>query len=182
MQVADLPALRKEVAGRIHRLIGFLDLIDPYVTTELEEENEHGDGDADDEPSLGAPESANQVRAWSGDQNPTRDDREDQDEDGDELDKSEASDLEISGESDCDGYAAMGQAMVDDEPSLGSLDSRFSQARWSQPDRPVLWPNQDLEHDDADHEGGVDDVPIDQDGTGGNMRMGNANDAFGVVD
>jgi hypothetical protein len=44
-------------------------------------------------------------------------DREEQNEDGDELDKLEASDLEISGEADGD----RGDC-VDDEPSLGSLD------------------------------------------------------------
>src|SRR6476646_5465195 len=77
-------AVRPAVEALADQLIGFLDATagDP----DLEEENEHGDGEADDEPSLGAAESVNQERAWSFGQNPTQDDREHQDEDGDELD------------------------------------------------------------------------------------------------
>jgi hypothetical protein len=65
------------------QLIAFLDTADGW--DEREVENEHGDGNvgcggADDEPSLGAAESANQVRTWSSAQNPARDDREEQDE------------------------------------------------------------------------------------------------------
>jgi hypothetical protein len=111
MVVEDLPNVRKEAAQRIDRLIQFLDATDPYVSAELEEENEHGDGDADDEPSLGASEIANQERGWSYKHNPTKDDCEDQNEDGDELDTLEASDLEISGEADGDNGGC-----VDDEP------------------------------------------------------------------
>jgi hypothetical protein len=44
--------------------------------------------DADDEPSLGASDGANQERTWSLRQN-SADDREEQNEDGDELDKLE---------------------------------------------------------------------------------------------
>jgi len=60
--------------------------------------NNH-DGYAGEEPSLGASDGANQERTWSLGQN-SADDREEQNEDGDELDKLEASDLEISGEAD----------------------------------------------------------------------------------
>jgi hypothetical protein len=44
----------------------------------------------------------------------------------------------------------------DDEPSLGSLDGRVSQERWGQPDRAVLQPNIDLEHDEAEFEDAAD--------------------------
>src|SRR5581483_7585007 len=104
-----IPALR----NLAEQLIAFLDIAEGW--DEREEENEHGDS-ADDEPSLGAAESVNQVRTWSASQNPTRDDREEQDEDGDELDKLEGSDLDISGEAD-----GNNGGIVDDEPSLGSL-------------------------------------------------------------
>jgi hypothetical protein len=127
---------------------------------DLEEENEHGDGGADDEPSLGASDGLNQERAWSGGQNPTCDDREEQNEDGDDLDRLEASDLDISGESD----AENGGGTVDDEPSLGSLDGRMSQLRWCQPDRSALWPNEDTEYDEAEHEVGIEDMPHDAGG------------------
>jgi hypothetical protein len=50
---------------------------------------------------------------------------------------------------------------IEDEPSLGSLDGRMSQLRWCQSDRSVLWPNQDLEHDEAKHEFGIEDEPHD---------------------
>ena len=49
----------------------------------------------------------------------------------------------------------------DDEPSLGSLDGRMSQLRWSEPDRPVRWPNQDFELDEAEQEVGIEDLPHD---------------------
>jgi hypothetical protein len=150
---AVIPAVH-ELADK---LIAFLDTADDF--DEREEENEHGDGGygeggADDEPSLGASETMNQERAWRN--TGSRDDCELQDEDGDELDKLEACDLDISGEAD----GATG-GCVDDEPSLGSLDSRVSQLRWSAPDRPVLWPNQDMELDEAEHEVGIEDLPHD---------------------
>jgi hypothetical protein len=96
------------------------------------------------------------VRAWSAAQNPTHDDREEQNEDGDELDKLECADLDISGEADGDNGG-----IVDDEPSLGSLDGRMSQLRWGAAGCAVLWPNSDLEHDEAESRrwGGLD-VPI----------------------
>ena len=107
--------------------MGFLDATDG----EHEEENEHGDGGADDEPSLGASDAMNQEWAWSSAQNPTRDDCEEQNEDGDDLDTLEVDEVELKGEADGDNGGC-----VDDEPSLGSLDGRFSQLRsW------VLWPS-----------------------------------------
>jgi hypothetical protein len=107
--------------------LGFLDATDG----EHEEENEHGDGGADDEPSLGASDAMNQEWAWSSAQNPTRDDCEEQNEDGDDLDTLEVDEVELKGEADGDNGGC-----VDDEPSLGSLDGRFSQLRsW------VLWPS-----------------------------------------
>ena len=112
--------VRPAVEALAEQLIAFLDATAP--DPDVEEEPE-GDGYADDEPSLGASDGANQERTWSLQQNST-DDREEQNEDGDELDKLEASDLEICGESDTD---RMGSTTVDDEPSLGSLDGRMSQ-------------------------------------------------------
>jgi hypothetical protein len=53
---------------------------------------------------------------------------------------------------------------VDDEPSLGSLDGLFSQLRWGETDRRVLWPGEDFEHDEAEHEVGIEDMPHDPDG------------------
>jgi hypothetical protein len=50
------------------------------------EENEHGDN-SDDKPSLGASDDHNQGWAWLLGQNPNRDDCEEQNEDGDELDR-----------------------------------------------------------------------------------------------
>jgi hypothetical protein len=55
---AVIPAVH-ELADK---LIAFLDTADDF--DEREEENEHGDGSADDEPSLGASETMNQERAW----------------------------------------------------------------------------------------------------------------------
>jgi hypothetical protein len=51
-----------------------------------------------------------------------------------------------------------GGGTVDDEPSLGSLDGSISQLRWCQPDRSVLWPNADMEYDEAEHEVGIEDA------------------------
>jgi hypothetical protein len=48
---------------------------------------------------------------------------------GDELDRLEVDEVELTGEA--DGH--MG-GIVDDEPSLGSLDGRMSQKRWGLPD------------------------------------------------
>lgn len=60
----SLSQLRKDAAEQIDRLIQLLDLTDSYVQTELEDDpggnpeevNEDGDGNPDDEPSLGWPE------------------------------------------------------------------------------------------------------------------------------
>ena len=60
------------------------------------------------------------------------DDREEQNEDGDELDTLEIDEVELKGEADGDNGGC-----VDDEPSLGSLDGRFSQLRWGGTDRCV---------------------------------------------
>jgi hypothetical protein len=135
--------VRPAVEALAEQLIAFLDATTP--DPDLEEEPE-GDGYADDEPSLGASDGANQERTWSLRQNST-DDREHEDEDGDELDKLEVSDLEISGEA--DGHNG---GCVDDEPSLGSLDSRVSQKRWGLPDSAAdcWWQAADIEYDPAD--------------------------------
>jgi hypothetical protein len=135
--------VRPAVEALAEQLIAFLDATTP--DPDLEEEPE-GDGYADDEPSLGASDGANQERTWSLRQN-SADDREHEDEDGDELDKLEASDLEISGEA--DGHNG---GCVDDEPSLGSLDGRISQKRWGLPDSAAdcWWLAADIEYDPAD--------------------------------
>jgi hypothetical protein len=91
------------------------------------------EADCSERSLMGASEGANQERTWSLRQNST-DDREHEDEDGDELDKLEVSDLEISGEA--DGHNG---GCVDDGPSLGSLDSRMSQKRWGLPDSSDFW-------------------------------------------
>jgi hypothetical protein len=150
-------AVRPAVEALAEQLIGFLDVTsgDP----DIEEENEHGDGRADDEPSLGASDDHNQEWAWSSAQNPTRDDCEEQNEDGDELDTLEVDEIELKGEADGDNGGC-----VDDEPSLGSLDGRFSQLRWGGTDRRVLWPGGDFEHDEAEHEVGIEDMPHDAGG------------------
>ncbi|MGY3344695.1 MULTISPECIES: hypothetical protein [unclassified Bradyrhizobium] len=44
---SDLDRLRKEASAEIERLIAFLDATDPYVTTELEADNDSGIGDWD---------------------------------------------------------------------------------------------------------------------------------------
>lgn len=49
----DLARLRKEASAEIERLIAFLDASDPYVMTELEEQDECEEG-GDTEPSLGS--------------------------------------------------------------------------------------------------------------------------------
>jgi hypothetical protein len=144
--------VRPAVEALAEQLIAFLDATGGDPDLELDDE---GDGEADDEPSLGAGESVDQQRAWSLGQNPGND-CEHEDEEGDELDTGEISELEHYGESDGDNI--MGYGTVDDEPSLGSLDGRMSQLRWSQPDRSVLWPNDDLEHDEAEHEVGIEDM------------------------
>jgi hypothetical protein len=87
------------------------------------------------------------------------DDREEQNEDGDELDTLEIDEVELKGEADGDNGGC-----VDDEPSLGSLDGRFSQLRWGGTDRCVLWPGGDFEHDEPEHEVGIEDMPHDADG------------------
>lgn len=71
----------------------------------------------------------------------------------DELDKLEASELDIRGEGDGD----CGDN-VDDEPSLGSLDGRMSQNKWCQPDytpKGCSWTfrmSPDVEYDEAEFE------------------------------
>jgi len=121
------------------RLIAFLDATTPDPDLE----------DADAEPLLGVSEIINQERAWK---HPIAAEAEGEDIEGDELDPGEISDLEYHGENDTDGSGT-----VDDEPSLGSLDGRMSQLRWSQPDRPGRW-RPDIEHDEADPAfGGIDD-------------------------
>jgi hypothetical protein len=55
----------------------------------------------------------NQQTAWLVGANPANDEREHEDLEG-EFDTLEASDLEIQGESDCNG---MGNSTIDDEPS-----------------------------------------------------------------
>ena len=150
MVVANLPEVRKEAAIRIKKLIDFLDMTDPYVTTECEDEPDHDeleageegdDGkDCDLEPSLGASADTQQPQAWMW-QNNTAGDREEENEHH-------------------DGSGYIGGC--DDEPSLGSLDGRMSQLRWSVSDRPVLFANSDLELDEAEQEVGIEDLPHDQ--------------------
>lgn len=68
--LTDLARLRKEARAEIHRLITFLDQSDPYVMTELEEQDEREEG-GDSEPSLGSfdrmtnqEKSYRQVSVW----------------------------------------------------------------------------------------------------------------------
>jgi hypothetical protein len=186
-------AMRKRIEQAIEAMIEALDAIEaPGEDREPEEEGDElevseGDGEADDEPSLGAPEQMDQNLAW-GSRFGRRDDTEidlgspgvttpndqtfegyrfgtDEGAEEDEI-SGEASDLEISGEADGDNGGC-----VDDEPSLGSLDRRMSQLRWGLPDRRTAWLNHDIEHDDADcaagerddadDEYGIEDVPHD---------------------
>jgi hypothetical protein len=192
--------VRPAVEALAEQLIAFLDATTP--DPDLEEEPE-GDGYADDEPSLGASEGANQERTWAFREN-HGEDREQQNEDGDELDTHEASDLDIYGESDVTDGHAMGSRTVDDEPSLGSLDSRMSQLCWGVADREsdLPWCSYDLEYDPADppkSQGLDEDERYDEqpcwhnNWNGSNVMhreeigltgpsIGNANDAFGVVD
>ena len=93
------------------------------------------------EPSLGASADTQQPQAWMW-QNNTAGDRE---EENQRLH---------------DGSGYIGGC--DDEPSLGSLDGRMSQLRWSVSDRPVLFANSDLELDEAEQEVGIEDLPHDQ--------------------
>lgn len=59
-----LARLRKEARAEIHRLITFLDQSDPYVMTELEEQDEREEG-GDSEPSLGSfDRMTNQERSY----------------------------------------------------------------------------------------------------------------------
>lgn len=157
-------AMRQRIEAAIERMIEALDAID--APGEDREEEEEGDGYADDEPSLGAPEQIGQPGAWGLNCGDRSDLTEGEDLEGDELDNSEACELEICGESDVDG---MGQATVDDEPSLGSLDRRMNQTKWARPDylpRGVWGLSTDVEddglvrgeYDDADHEGGIEDL------------------------
>jgi hypothetical protein len=148
---------RRRVENAVEAMINFLNEVDDVEAEGADDDHpidddelEGGDDvkDPDSEPSLGASTGMNQERAWSLRQNPTTDDCEQQNEDGEDR---EISELEHYGEADGDNGG-----IVDDEPSLGSLDGRMGQLRWSAPDRPVLWPNTDLEHDEAEFEGGAD--------------------------
>jgi hypothetical protein len=148
---------RRRVENAVEAMINFLNEVDDVEAEGADDDHpvdddelEGGDDgkDPESEPSLGASTEINQERAWSFRQNPTTDDCEQQNEDGEDR---EISELEHYGEADGDNGG-----IVDDEPSLGSLDGRMSQLRWSAPDRPVLWPNTDLEHDEAEFEGGAD--------------------------
>lgn len=61
----------------------------------------------------------------------------------------------------------------------------MSQLRWSRPDRGVLWPSADMEHDDAEQEGDIEDLNHDGDarnecGVNGPAPT-NADDHFGVT-
>jgi hypothetical protein len=121
----------------------------------IDGDEKEGD-DSDDEPSLGASEYISQALAWKNFGN--GEDLEEQNEDGDEVDTREASDIEIYGEADSDSGGC-----VNDEPSLGSLDGRLSQKRWGLSDCEP-WPIcVDAEHDEAEHEGGIEDEPHDAD-------------------
>jgi hypothetical protein len=144
-------SVRPAVEALAEQLIGFLDATMPDPDLEDDDEGEN----SDEEPSLGAPETVNQERAW---RHQDHDDREWEDPEGDELDTLEASDLDISGEA--DGHNG---GCVDDEPSLGSLDSRISQKRWGEADRSGWWFT-DAEQDDADPErGGIDTDELERD-------------------
>jgi hypothetical protein len=145
-----IPAVR-DLADQ---LIAFLDTSAGW--DECEEEPE-GD-DSDHEPSLGAGDGMNQVSSWGNYQGNFSDENEGEDLEGDELDKLETSDLEISGEA--DGHNG---GCVDCEPSLGSLDGRMSQKKWGEPDRREWWSGQDLELDEAEQEVGIEDQPHDAD-------------------
>jgi hypothetical protein len=148
--------VRPAVEALAEQLIAFLDATMP--DPDLEEEPE-GDGYADDEPSLGAPELVNLARAWR-----QPGDREDCEIDlgtpGDYSPKSQVfSDYtfgsrdgreEENEHSDADGGYATGSGTCDDEPSLGSLDSRMNQTRWAMADREGHSWYTDLEHDPAD--------------------------------
>ena len=157
------PAVEEALA---ERLISFLDAT--TADPDLEDDGE-GDGNADDEPSLGATEAVNHDKAWkwSKSNDPLSVDVEacDSDREGDDLDTKEACELEIYGESD----SPNGGGTVDDEVSLGSLDGRISQKRWGLPDRDIScngWG--DLEHDDADPEyGGIDTDELEHDDDNG---------------
>jgi hypothetical protein len=163
-------AMRQRIEAAIERMIEALDAID--APGEDREEDEEGD----------------ELEINEG-----------EDLEGDELDSLEVADLEISGEADGD----RGDC-VDDEPSLGSLDRRMSQTKWAQPDytpRGVWGLCTDAEddglvrgeYDDADHEGGIEDLGHDEAGSvrrPGFSRdemgvtwppIGNANDTFGVA-
>jgi hypothetical protein len=177
-------AMRQRIEVAIDRMIEALDALDaPMEDAEPEDEGGdddlEGDGDPDDEPSLGASDSVDQVGAWSA-KNNTCDEREDENE-----------------HCDSNGYGT-----ADDEPSLGSLDRRMNQLRWGNVDVRSWHDGQDYEDDGliegegsgCDHEcgedvfeRGEDELPCDQQRSAGDAAgitwppIPNANDAFGGV-
>ncbi len=62
--ISKLLRLRKEASAEIHRLIAFLDASDPYVTTELEDDDDREEV-GDNEPSLGSFDRlTDQEKSW----------------------------------------------------------------------------------------------------------------------
>jgi hypothetical protein len=123
---------------------------DPIDDDELE-----GPEHPDDEPSLGATEAINQEAAWRvttaqswvPDGEPSLGSLECVDQTRWASGRNDEREEEHNG---C-------EPDVDDEPSLGSIDSRMDQTMW------FSNASADLEHDDAEHEGAVDDGPCDTD-------------------
>jgi hypothetical protein len=158
--------VRPAVEALAEQLITFLDATtaDPDLEEEVEGDSPDGSGTVDDEPSLGSLDRRVDQTKWSrpdylprGTWDIAADAELDEAErEGDELDTKEASELEIYGEGDGDTGG-----IVDDEPSLGSLDGRMSQLRWSLPDRFHWWANNDGELDEAAQEVGIEDLPHD---------------------
>lgn len=174
-----IPAVRKLA----DQLITFLDSSAGW--DEREEDGDEKDDDGDlNEATLGAPDATmDQEYSWK------LTGQEGEDLEGDELDTHEGSSLDIDGESDCEGRSGT----VDDEPSLGSLHHRMDQTKWGQRDYtpkgvwgvPVDAEDDGLvggEDDDADKEGGIEDLPHDEMEVGEiavTISMENADDAFG---
>jgi hypothetical protein len=97
----NLAKLRKEASAEINRLIAFLDASDPYVMTELEDEDDREDI-GDSEPSLGS---------------------------FDRMMSQEKSYRQILGEFMPGLDAELDTS--DHEPALGGLDHNHSQERWA---------------------------------------------------
>lgn len=126
--ISTLRRLRRKARDEISRLIQFLDQSDPYVMTELEDDDEREDG-GDAEPSLGSfdritdqEKSNRQVSTWC---------------------LPPGSDLEHD---DCDR-----------EPSLGSLDHNHSQERWAAGSRRDL-EGDSAESGIGDHDGLLEQI------------------------